>query len=552
MPPTHHPPSSSLLRRWLLRVVVPLTTATGLAFALLALAVRDLPISQPMSTLAPALWWSGLLMLLALALVAAASWRIAIRVARPLVELADAIERLGRGESVALQPTGRDGAIDRLRNAVNRTSRRLDDARAQLNDELGRTSSQLAERNAQLETAIESRARLIAAASHDLRQPLYALTLFSSSLRGGEADPDKLARIHHIEECVASLDRLFSELLDLSKIEAGTLKAVPAAIAVDEVFAEVSRNFRMLAEAGGLRLVVRKTDAWVRADRTMFARILNNLVSNALRYTASGGVLVAARRRDDGRIRIDVWDTGCGIAPEYQQRVFEEFFQAPASRAPQGGDRRGLGLGLATVRKLADLMQCTLELASRPDRGTRVSILMPGCPAPAQTTSEPIEAPLDLSGMRVLAIDDDPAILRGLDVLLHGWGCEVRSAADTNAAITALDDWNEPPELVISDLQLPAPETGPKAMHAIAEHYRDDPDHPPFARLLITGETRREHIAPISAMGIPVLFKPVPPGTLREAMLAAVLASRARHAPSADPPGPAAPDRLPTGASARQ
>ncbi len=517
------PYRASLLRQWTLRVVVPLALATVIAFALLAYA------AWPEGAPPLALWRGGLLLLAALAWVVALSWGIAVRVAKPLAELTEAVERLGRGERVFLQPVSQGGAIARLQIGINQASQTLASARNRMQSELGRTSIELADKHAKLEAASRARSRLLAAASHDLRQPLYALTLFSSTLRAGETDPTRLERIRHIEECAASLDQLFSELLDLSRLEAGSMRAQPAAVRLDEVFDEASRNFRMLAESRGLRLVVRKTDAWVYCDRTMLARILNNLISNVLRYTDSGGVLVGVRHQASGQVRIDVWDTGCGIAPEHQQRVFEEFYQvrSPAGRTGEGA--RGLGLGLATVRRLADLIGGRIALASRPGKGTRVALWLDAC-LPAQRIPAPaLDAPLDISGLRVLAIDDEPGILQGLRTLLAEWGCDVRAAASPAEALEQLRGWFGPPDLVISDLHLGDGPDGLEALQAIARQLGEDPHRPGFARLLVTGETRRDRVDAIAARQVPVLFKPVPPQRLREAMLAAVLAVRARR-----------------------
>ena len=470
---------------------------------------------------------NGVLLLLGLALVAAAGWLVAARTVRPIAELTEAIERIGRGEQVQLE-VDRGEILGRLQRGVNEASQALARARNRMESELGRTAVELADKNARLEAASQSRARFLAAASHDLRQPLYALTLFSSALRAGETDPVKLTRVMHIEECVASLDHLFSELLDLSRLETGAVHAAMADVRLDEVFDDVSRNFRMLAESRGLRLIVRKTDAWVRADRTMLTRILNNLVSNALRYTDEGGVLVGVRHQDSGQIRIDVWDTGHGIATEHQQRVFEEFYQVGSNQQSHGEDRRGLGLGLATVRKLAELLDCRISLASMPARGTLFSLaLSAGSSSPHAQAQQAHDLPLDVSGLRVLVIDDEISILEGLRALLAEWGCEICAAQDEAAAMLALADWRTAPDLVISDLRLREGRSGIEVLQAVARHYRQDPRHPAFARLLVTGETRPDRVGEIAASRIPVLFKPVSPQKLREAMLAAVFAARA-------------------------
>lgn len=525
-PTTQLQKDSPLFRRWLLKVVAPIASAVVLAYGLLIAVTWWFANTEHLDT---ALWGASLVMLIALGFAIKSSWEIAVQVVRPLADITRAVEQLGQGAAVELQAGHEDRAIDRLQRGINQASEQLTATRNRMQSELGRTTIELADKNAKLEAANLARSRLLAAASHDLRQPLYALTLFSSTLRAGETDPDKVARILHIEECVASLDQLFSELLDLSRLESGSMHATPARVVLDHVFEEVSRNFRMLAEARGLRLILRKTDVCVHCDRTMLARILNNLVSNALRYTDEGGVLIGARYQKDGRVRIDVWDTGCGIAPEHQQRVFEEFFQVKPPQQRAGEHKRGLGLGLATVHKLAALTGSSISLASRVGRGTRISVTLPRCQNTAAEASENNDTPLDISGLRVLAIDDEPVIREGLRTLLKEWGCDVQTASDQAQALERLPRWASPPDLVLSDLQLENNVRGPDVLRAIAQHYGEPPEAPSFARLLVTGETRQDQINELAHLHIPILFKPVAPQRLREAMLAAVLNSRAKQ-----------------------
>ena len=535
MPPANADPETAacrkgyrppVLRQWVLRVILPMLLVSLALFCMLAYDATTLyPASSPQ--LAAALWRNGLMLLVGMAMVIASGWWIAKRAIRPITELTHAIERIGEGQEVRLE-VERGEILGRLQRGVNEASMALARSRNRMESELGRTSVELADKNARLEAASQSRARFLAAASHDLRQPLYALTLFSSALRAGETDPTKLTRVLRIEECVASLDQLFSELLDLSRLEAGVMQAAISDVRLDDVFEEVSRNFRIMAESRGLRLIVRKTDVWVRTDRTMLARILNNLVSNALRYTEEGGVLLGVRHQDSGRVRIDVWDSGRGIEPEHQQRVFDEFYQVASNREHQGERQRGLGLGLATVRKLADLVDCQVQLASWPQRGTRMSILLaPAAGSSASRIAEPADIPLDISGLRVLVVDDEPNILEGLRALLEEWGCDIRAAESESQAIEMLSGWDRAPDLAISDLRLPEGRSGVDVLRTVARHYGQDPQRPGFARLLVTGETRSDRIGEIAASRIPVLFKPVSPQKLREAMLASVFAARA-------------------------
>lgn len=468
----------------------------------------------------------GSALLLAVALVAAYlfAWRFARRMAAPIDELVEAVEELGRGRRRVRVEITRGGEIGRLQRGFNAASEALAEARANLEARIEEATRELAVKNQRLEDASMARTRFLAAASHDLRQPLYALTLLSSALRTGESDPAKLARAEHIQECVSSLDSLFSELLDLSRLEAGAMQPRPTAFPLDGLFDEVSRTFRMVAQKAELRLVVRKTDAWVRTDRTMLARILNNLVSNALRYTQDGGVLVGARIARDG-VRIDVWDTGSGIETADQARVFEEFFQAHAT---VGRGERGLGLGLATVQRLARLLGTEVSLRSRPGRGTVVSLVVPlANPALQRDVPAVVDTPIDVSGLRVLVIDDEVSILEGMRVLGESWGCTIRTAEDAGQALAQVREWGAP-DIVISDLRLRQGRSGLDALRCLAAHFgAHSLDQAPFARLLITGETKAERLSEIAASRVPVLHKPVPPERLREAIIAAILAARA-------------------------
>ncbi|AKC85918.1 ATP-binding response regulator [Pseudoxanthomonas suwonensis] len=467
------------------------------------------------------LFTSVALLLLLFSVATAIAWRAAGRIGRPIIELAGAIAPRGSGR--VLRPvavTGKD-EVRQLQEGFNATVAALQDSSRYMQRQIERATLELERKNAALETANQARARFLAAASHDLRQPLSALTLFSSALTLGEKDPVRLSRINHIQECVDSLDHLFNSLLDLSRLEAGAMQPAIGEFALDGLFDEVSRTFRMGAEQRGLRLIVRKTDAWVRCDRVMLSRILNNLVCNAIRYTAEGGVLIAARCRA-GRIRIDVWDTGPGIPPEQHQRVFEEFFQGHSHAPVPPGERRGLGLGLATVQRLCALLDVPIALKSRLGRGTLFAIEVPAAARVACHEGDPTpEPPLDVTGLRVLAIDDEPAILEGLRILMESWGCIVATAADGVEAMRVARSWPIPPDIVVSDLQLGGGRSGLDVIRALQGHYRGK-GFGDFARLLITGETKHERLREISAARIPVLYKPVTPEQLREAMMATI------------------------------
>lgn len=458
--------------------------------------------------------------------VALAGWWAARRISAPIRRLGDAVERLGAGEEarVAL-----DGTIEirRLQLGFNRTASALAESRRLLQSRIGKATAELARKNQQLEVASQAKTRLLAAASHDLRQPLHALTLFSDGLAQGETDPVRLERVGHIRECVDSLDRLFSELLNLSQLDAGVLQPAWTDFPLDRLFDELSLNFRPVAEQQDLRLVVRKTDLWVRCDYAMLSRILNNLVSNSLRHTVAGGILIGARRR--GRaIRIDVWDTGIGIAPQHQERVFEEFYQV---EAPRAGAARGMGLGLATVQRLAHLLNTRAELISVLRKGTCVRLMVRGAVpvATSQTgnpsfTSADTDAETSLENVRVLVIDDERSILEGLQAVLSSWGAVVLPAQSRAEALALADRWDAPPDVVVSDLLLQGGDNGLDVIAALESHPRGIGAS--TARLLVTGETKPDRLREVASAGVTVLYKPVSPRVLRQAIARQLAAAR--------------------------
>jgi signal transduction histidine kinase/CheY-like chemotaxis protein len=459
--------------------------------------------------------------------VGLSGWWAARRISAPIGALGEAVDRLGAGEeaSVAVEGTAE---VRRLQSGFNQAAGALAESRRLLESRIADAIAELAHKNQQLEVASQAKTRLLAAASHDLRQPLHALTLFSDGLANGETDPVRLQRIGHIRECVESLDRLFSELLDLSQLDAGVLQPQWSDFPLDRLFDEISRNFRAVAEAQNLRLVVRKTDVWVRCDYVMLSRILNNLVSNSLRHTHEGGVLIGARLRGNG-VRIDVVDTGVGIAAQHQSRVFEEFFQIDAHNRSGERGGRGMGLGLATVQRLAGLLNTCVELSSRPGRGTCVRVLVrriaPVLAPPVIATPGLVdEAAPCLEGVRVLVIDDERTILEGLQVALSSWGAEVMAAQSRAEALALADTWTQPPDVVVSDLLLQGGDNGLDVLAALQRHPRGI--GATTARLLVTGETKPDRLREVAASGVAVLYKPVSPRVLRQAMHAQLARAR--------------------------
>ncbi|WP_438390202.1 ATP-binding response regulator [Caballeronia sp. DA-9] len=367
------------------------------------------------------------------------------------------------------------------------------------------------------EEASRARTRFFAAASHDLRQPLHAIGLLAESLK------DTLASVTLRSETadsiianVESLNGLFNQVLDLARLESGVTQVIPLHFRLSEIFARIDNQYRPLAAAKGLALRIAPTDAVAFTDPVLLERVLGNLISNAVRYTARGAIWMGYRSSGGQAIgRIEVRDSGIGIAPEEQELVFEEFYQA---RLPDGKPREGHGLGLPTVRRLANLLGGDVTLRSAPGRGTTVCVPVKRGDAALITArlSDAASAGPTAAGRRILCIDDDPAILAALERLLGRWGCIVRSVRDERAAVQAVEE-DFVPDALLCDYQLGNHRTGAQAVRAVRQALweRGDGD---IVTLMITGDMASSELSTLAAQGIPVLHKPVTPARLRRTL----------------------------------
>jgi signal transduction histidine kinase/CheY-like chemotaxis protein len=360
------------------------------------------------------------------------------------------------------------------------------------------------------EIASLAKSQFLAAASHDLRQPLYALSLFSASLEALKLDSEGSRVVGQIQDSIGTMESLFDGLLDLSKLEAGIVVPCLAPVSVDAVFDRLSQYFHPIALARGLDLRFRSDNEWITSDAVLLEQVLGNLVSNALRHTRQGGVLVAARRRG-GAVRLDVWDTGIGIAEQDLERIFEEFVQI--GNAGRDG-RHGLGLGLSIARRSGALIGGSIDVSSRLGRGTRFGLAQPACApgvAPRDVASPriaPVAAPLRDSP--VLIVDDDATVRAALGNLLSRWGVRYETACDGEAAL-ALVEGGARFGLVLADYRLGAGMDGLSTVAAILARQ----DGAPPEAALITADVDPALLAAADKMGMPVFQKPVRPAALR-------------------------------------
>ena len=392
---------------------------------------------------------------------------------------------------------------------------------AQLQAEMG--ISEDARRAA--EAASRAKTQFFAAASHDLRQPLHAMGLFAEALRQRVHDPEVASLVNSINESVDALEGLFGELLDITRIDTGGVDVNPAPMAMRELFARLRLHFEPTAFEKGLALSFHGARHVAFADPVLLERILRNLVSNAIRYTDDGGVLVSCRPRGQ-KLLMQVWDSGIGISEASLPRIFDEFYQVQSQRPLEAHQRKGLGLGLAIVARLAGLLQAPITVRSRVGHGTVFSFEVP--PGKAVRALEPAATPqraplgLTLQGRLILVVEDEAAVREGLVVLLKAWGASVADF-DTVAALQA---WlaGSPavlPDLLLVDYRLPQGHTGLDALAVARAHWPGRT----LPAIVITGSTIGGHETEAAEHDFHLLIKPVLPNKLR-AMIAFKLGVR--------------------------
>ncbi len=356
------------------------------------------------------------------------------------------------------------------------------------------------------EEANTAKSKFLAAASHDLRQPMHALTLFSGAMVNEKQPAELQSLSRHIVRSVEALEMLFNALLDISKLDAGVTQPEVTDFPVEQVFANLRNDFVQLATNKRLRLHVRASTAMVRTDPQLLEQILRNLLANAVRYTETGGVVVACRKREGGW-RIDVVDTGIGIPEAEHCRIFEEFYQI----GNQERDRtKGLGLGLAIVRRLAELLGLSISLRSRVGRGTVFSLTVPAGTARPQVRADTFTIGDSFDSLRVLIVDDEPDVRLALTLLLRGWGCDVLAAESHVEAVAAMESIQWQPEFAIVDFRLRAGKTGIAVLDWLRDHVGAS-----LPGIIITGDIAADRLQEVKSSGYRVLHKPVSPAKLR-------------------------------------
>ncbi len=364
------------------------------------------------------------------------------------------------------------------------------------------------------ERANRSKSDFLATVSHDLRQPLHAMGLFLASLGRQVETSRQRETLGHVQTAHDSLTEMFDALLEISRLDSGTVEPIYSDFPLRPLLRDLENNFAPLARQKGLSLEIGDSPAIIRSDRILVFGMLGNLLSNALKYTDRGRVGLSCCERD-GRVVVRIEDTGCGIPVEDQQRIFETYTQLDN---PERDRSRGLGLGLAMVRRTANLLGIDVELASRPGVGSAFSLILPeGMDRMAPSSSRPRPAQDELRGLHVLLVDDDPEIRLGMVRLLVEWGCLVTHGASRTEALQALGRHSRPPDVLVCDYRLGGGETGLDAVAGIRTSL--DPELP---ALIVTGETSPELESVFQRAGLETLRKPIRPDRLKGAIMGLV------------------------------
>jgi signal transduction histidine kinase/CheY-like chemotaxis protein len=396
----------------------------------------------------------------------------------------------------------------RVQSALQESNISLESRVRERTLELERLNEDLHVARADADKANLSKTRFLAAASHDLMQPLNAARLFASAAGQAEITSEKLrSMLSNVELSMDSMEELLDSLLDISKLDAGVLPVKIDDVALGPLFDSLLREFSILAERRGLKFSVQPTTAWARTDPALFKRILQNFIANALKYTGSGRVLLGVRRLK-GELRIEVLDTGPGIDVADLESIFEEFHRLDVRRA---GVERGVGLGLSICKRVAELLEHNLEVRSIVGQGSAFCVTVPvgvKRAAKVERKDEPPARADRLKGVKILCVDNDPDVLGGMAALLESWGCQTVTAIDESDALERLKE--DMPEMVVADFHLDNNRTGVQLLAALnAVVGRKLPG------IIVTADHTDEASSQAADAGYRVLRKPIRPAAFR-------------------------------------
>jgi signal transduction histidine kinase/CheY-like chemotaxis protein len=461
----------------------------------------ELPIEEAYAPLYSAILRSGGLLLGTLVIAFLYGLLLARRMIVPIQAMHDGAASIGAGDLSQRISINTGDELEALGNQFNSMAAKLQDSYAML-------ERRVEERTQQLELANLAKSRFLATASHDLRQPLHALGLFVAQLRARMSAAERQRVIGSVEASVTAMNELFSALLDVSKLDAGALKPDITEFPIDRLLKRIEATFTEAAREKGLSLRVIPSAAWVRSDFILLEQVLFNLTSNAIRYTANGGVLVGCRRHGS-QLRIEVLDTGIGIPLAEHHKIFGEFYRLGESDRGQ----RGLGLGLAIVDRIGRLLDHPIGLTSTVGKGSRFSVAVPLVAARSTAAELHASARIPLNscaGKLVAIVDDDQLVLDGMRGLLCTWGCQVVAGRSGSAVLSGLFECSRPPDLIICDYHLLNGKTGIEVIERLRSEFGS-----PIPAFLMSGDVDPECLRKAQESGYRLQHKPVDPMVLR-------------------------------------
>lgn len=382
------------------------------------------------------------------------------------------------------------------------------------------------------ERADLAKSKFLAAASHDLRQPLQAMGLFLSTLKFTATDDESRTVIGNLEDCLVATNDLLNALLEVSRLDAGILQPSFSVVPVEVLIDQLEVEYGGRAREKGIELRTVACSAAVRSDPIFLERILRNLVSNAVRHTDAGRVLVGCRRRRDA-LEIQIWDTGIGIPEEAIDKVFEEFYQIGN---PERDRRQGLGLGLSIVRRMGDLLGHRIKVSSVLNKGTMFSVTVPRGPAAVPGDQESVSHEGQLAGALIMVIDDDPVQLEAIHGLFTHWGCQTLVAKSAEEAGALLAASKEIPDLILSDYRLGGGLVGAEAIRRLQRQLGFK-----VPGVILTGDTEPSCLREARKSGFELVHKPIVASdlmaTLAKTLSPATASGTAQGTPARPTPG---------------
>ena len=427
---------------------------------------------------------------------------VRMNISKPLQLLTDSINRYTplhkveefEDEKVIL---AREDELGRMGRSFNR-----------LKQDLWEQSEGLQNAKIDAERANKAKSLFLASASHDLRQPLNAMQMYIAALQSKVKDKEILRIIEDINSVSISTARLLNALLDVSELEAGAIKPRFESFSVNNMLISIFQSFLPLAKDKGLNFRVVPSSLYVRSDPALLERILGNFMSNAIRYTNIGSVLIGCRKRGD-KVVIEVWDTGCGISDDQMSLIYEDFYQIENKERDRG---KGLGLGLALAKRLSESLEHKIVSKSTFGSGSCFSVLVNiGEKTVDENQDESFMNIMNLSGANILLVEDDMDVLKATKQLLESWGCKVKTARNKDEVMNLIkENPYDNPDIILADNRLPGDASGIDISYLIQEKLQAS-----IPCVIMTGDVERNHVQSIIDQGFPVLLKPIQPAKFR-------------------------------------